>query len=314
VEACMRSLFSNLMRVCVLGWVCASAQAQVVAPTAGAEAAHPLLNRVWDVRAGQFVGTEQAMARAAQARYVLLGEQHDSVAHHAVQLQVLQGLHALGRKVTLAMEQFDSEHQGSLSRAQQAGERDAERLAEAGQLNKKGWRWPLYKDLIDWAAQHQWPLRGVNLSRREGRKIAMGEIEPTLPALPPEQVTNMENDVVSGHCGHRPAPDMLAALVSAQRARDLRMAEGMDTAEGPVVLIAGLGHVRSDRAVPRYLAEPERALVVGLFEVQLGKTDPAAYATAGLDLLWFTPAQVRTDPCTQALPQFKSSAIKKETP
>lgn len=281
----------------------------------GARPHHPLQDRVWDVRGGCFIDVGEALTRATSSRYVLLGEAHDSVAHHAVQLQVLQRLHAAGQRGTVAMEQFDSEHQAALRAAQAGGEQDAERLAEAGRLNRQGWRWPLYKDLIAWAAAHGWPLQGVNLSRAEGRRIAMREVRPVLPLLPQAVLTQMENDVVLGHCGHRPAPALLAALVDAQRARDVRMAEGMDAAaRAPVVLIAGLGHVRRDRAVPRYLSQPECALVVGLQEVRDAVTVPTAYDSAGLDLLWFTAAQTREDPCARALPLFKSNETKKDPP
>lgn len=281
----------------------------------GARRHHPLQDRVWDVRGGRFIDVGEAVTRAASSRYVLLGETHDSVAHHAVQLQVLQHLHAAGQRGTLAMEQFDSEHQAALRAAQAGGEQDAERLADAGRLNRQGWRWPLYKDLIAWAAAHGWPLQGVNLSRAEGRRIAMREVRPVLPLLPQAVLTQMENDVVLGHCGHRPAPALLAALVDAQRARDVRMAEGMDAAaRAPAVLIAGLGHVRRDRAVPCYLSQPERALVVGLLEVRDAATVPTAYDSAGLDLLWFTAAQTREDPCARALPLFKSNETKKDPP
>lgn len=281
----------------------------------GGRTPHPLQDRVWDVPGRRFIDAGEALARAAASRCVLLGETHDSVAHHAVQLHVLQRLHAMGRRGTVAMEQFDSEHQAALHAAQAGGEQDAERLADAGHLNRAGWRWPLYKDIVAWAAAHTWPLHGVNLSRAEGRRIALREVRPVLPPLPQAVVTQMENDVVQGHCGHRPAPAMLTALVDAQRARDVRMAEGMDAAaQAPAVLIAGLGHVRRDRAVPRYLRQPERALVVGLVEVRDDLTAATAYDSAGLDLLWFTAAQTREDACAKALPLFKSNDTQKDPP
>lgn len=266
-----------------------------------------LQGRIWDTRARQFITEEGLYRRAAAARYVLLGERHDSVAHHARQFDVLQGLAALGVRPALAMEQMDSEHQASLSAAQSAGQVDAEALADAGQLNRKGWRWPMYKDLITFAAQRQWPLRAANLSRADARKIALGEVTPALPAITPEQQAALENDVVQGHCGHRPEPVRLAGIVAAQRARDARMAQVLDAAAGPVVLIAGAGHVRSDRAVPRYLAAPEKALSIAMVDALPGQLNPADYDGAGFDVLWFTePGDIRPDPCAAPLPGLAS--------
>ena len=264
-------------------------------------AAHPLLDRVWDVRAGAFINVDDLYQRAAAAPYVLLGEQHDSEAHHARQLQMLQALGARGLKPALAMEQFDTEHQAALRQAQQSGVRDAEALADAGQLNRKGWRWPMYSELIAHAAQQGWPLLAANLSRAEARRIVMGEVPPPA-AADAEQQRLMENDVIQGHCGHRPSAAILTGMVGAQRARDARMAATLEAAGGPVVLIAGAGHVRRDRAVPRHLAEPAHALAVGLVEVREGQTAPASYDSAGFDILWFTASKQRSDPCATPLP------------
>ena len=264
-------------------------------------AEHPLLDRVWDVRSGAFINQDDFFQRAATSRYVLLGEQHDSEAHHARQLQMLQALGARGLKPALAMEQFDTEHQAALKQAQQTGARDAEALADVGQLNRKGWRWPMYSELIAHAAQQGWPLLAANLSRAEARRIVMGEV-PGPTAADAEQQRLMENDVIQGHCGHRPSPAILAGMVGAQRARDARMAATLDAAAGPVVLIAGAGHVRRDRAVPRHLAEPARALAIRLVEVRDGQTAPTAYDSAGFDILWFTVSKQRSDPCAAPLP------------
>jgi uncharacterized iron-regulated protein len=268
-----------------------------------------LQGRIWDTRTQHFINEPVLYQRAAAARYVLLGEKHDSKAHHARQLEVLRGLAALGVQPALAMEQLDSEHQDALSRAQSAGQTDAEALADAGQLNRKGWRWPMYKDLIAFATQRQWSLRAANLSRADARKIALGEVTPTLPAATPAQLVALENDVVQGHCGHRPEPARLAGIVSAQRARDARMAQVLDAVGGPVVLIAGAGHVRSDRAVPRYLAAPEKVLAIALVETVAGKAEPIDYDRAGFDVLWFTePSDVRPDPCATPLPGLAAPA------
>lgn len=276
--------------------------AGVMAQVRGAQD-HVLQGRIWDTRAQQFIAADVLYQRAAAARYVLLGETHDNEMHHARQLDVLQGLAALGAKPALALEQMDAEHQSALSQAQAAGQTDAEALADAGQLNRQGWRWPMYKDLLAFAARQPWPLHAANLSRVQARKIAMGEVIPALPAATPVQQAALENDVVQGHCGYRPEPARLAAIVAAQRARDARMAQTMDAVAGQVVLIAGVGHVRADRAVPRYLAAPAQALVIAMVEVVTDHSRATDYDSTGADVLWFTArGEARTDPCAAPLP------------
>lgn len=288
---------------------CGAALAQPAVPQT-----HPLQGRIWDVHAQQFVTEDALYQRAAGARYVLLGEKHDSAVHHARQLDLLQGLAARGVQVALAMEQLDSEHQAALSAVQSQGVVDAEALADAGQLNRKGWRWPMYKDLIALAAQRHWPLRAANLSRVEARKIALGETTPALPGATPVQQAALEDDVVQGHCGLRPESPRLARTVLAQRARDARMAQVLDAVGGPVVLIAGSGHVRSDRAVPRYLAAPDRALSIGLLETAGTLAAPLQYDLAGFDLVWFTVPTDRPDMCATPLPGVAAPAIPSSSP
>lgn len=290
------------MKLWIFGCLAASFLGVVhAADTPSGVLAPALEGRIWDVAVRQFISVQAAYQRAATSRYVLLGEMHDSEAHHARQLDVLQALAALGVQPALAMEQFDAPHQVALSTAQKSGTTDAQTLADAGQLNRAGWRWPMYRDLIGFAARNRWPLAAANLSRSQARDIALGKVQPDLPVAPAAQQALVEDDVVQGHCGQRPEPARLDAIVQAQRARDMQMAQVLDAVAGPVVLIAGAGHVRTDRAVPRYLREPQRALVIAFVEVQDGKPTPADYDSAGFDLLWFTAATPRPDPCATPL-------------
>ena len=66
--------------------------------------------------------------------------------------------------------------------------------------------------------------------------------------------------------------------------------------------------MRADRAVPRYLAQPALALTIAMVETTDGKAQPADYDRAGFDLLWFTSALVRPDPCATPLPGLAAPA------
>lgn len=283
---------------CALLWV---AVAVCAAHASESPLRQALEGRIWDVAAGGFVGVDVLYQRAAASRYVLLGEKHDSPHHHTGQLAVLQALAERGVTPALALEQMDAANQPALSAAQAAGVRDPEALADAGRLNRKGWDWPMYKVPIAYAVERQWRLLAANLSRPDARDIALGKVVPNLPAMDGAQRALIENDIVEGHCGQRPEPERLNGIVLAQRARDAQMAKTLDSVPGPVALIAGAGHVRSDRAVPRYLAEPQRALAIAFVEVEDGRPTPRDYDAAGFDLLWFTPATPRPDPCAAPL-------------
>ncbi len=270
---------------------------------------NPLIGRIWDLRANRFVTPDDAMARAVAARIVILGEAHDNAEHHRLQARILESIVQSGRRPVLAMEQFDRENQPALDAARTRGERDPERIARDGHFDREGWRWPDYKPLIQLAARYGLALRAANLSREDARALMRsGKPPPDLPAAPALLRTALEADIIDGHCGHRPSSTTLAAMVNAQRARDAQMAKSLAHAgEDGVVLIAGAGHARRDRAVPFYLSTSERGGVLSLafIEVESGKTAPGDYTDPahdagtepGVDLIWFTPRAPREDPC-----------------
>jgi uncharacterized iron-regulated protein len=262
-----------------------------------ADEAHPLIGRIWDARAARFVSADEVFDRAARARHVILGETHDNPEHHRLQRAALDALAARDGRRTLAMEQFDTEHQPAIDAARER-RADAEAIAEAGRFERKGWDWPRYKPLVQFALEHHWPMAAANLSRAEARPIIKDPLRSGLPPAPPAVKEGLEKDIAESHCGARPPPNILAGMVEAQRARDARMAAVL---KNPSVLIAGAGHARRDRGVPLYIADGD-VISIAFLEVQAGQTSPQDYfddfaSPASFDYVWFTPRAKREDPC-----------------
>jgi len=261
---------------------------------------HPLVGRIWDVRAARYVAANELFERAARARYLILGETHDNPEHHRLQRLVLNALAARGEKRSLAMEQFDTEYQAAIDAARTRGA-DAQAIADAGHFDRRGWNWPLYRPLVEFALAQGWPLAAANLSRADARAIVADPARANLPPAPSGVKAALERDIIDGHCGATPAAKLLAGMVAAQRARDARMASVL---KPPSVLIAGAGHARRDRGVPLYLRDSD-VLSVAFIEVEAGKAAPPDYAEgASFDYLWFTARAEREDPC-QSLPAPK---------
>jgi uncharacterized iron-regulated protein len=181
--------------------------------------------RILDVRSGKFISQDDVTQRAIAARYVILGEVHDNAVHHRVQAEILRALVEAGRAPVLAMEQFDLENQPALEAARERGERDPERLADAGRFDRKGWRWPDYRPLVALAAAKDLPLRAANLSREDARALVKSG-RPAAGLVPATRAQRraLEEDIIEGHCGVRPPEALLAGMVEAQRARDAGMA------------------------------------------------------------------------------------------
>lgn len=292
----------NLMRLLAL---CAAAPALLAACSPAwvspLERDHPLAGRILDVRAHAYLSPDEAIRRAAAARTVILGEAHDNPDHHRLQAEVLAAMLRAGRRQALAMEQFDREHQAALDGTLRSGERDAERIADAGKFDRRGWNWPDYRPLVELAAAHSLPILAANLSREDARALMRsGRVAEGLKPASAELRARLEHDIVEGHCGVRPPENVLRGMVEAQRARDAQMAATLEGAgEAGAVLIAGAGHARRDRGVPAYLsgAAREQTLAIAFVEVEAGRADPGSEYDGLFDVVWFTPRAAREDPC-----------------
>lgn len=277
--------------------------------SAGAAAALP--GHIWDVAAGQEISRATLFERLRSAQVVLLGETHDSPAHHGMQLEAIDAITSTGARPALVMEQFDTTMQAAMDTARAAASPSAEALAQAGRLDRGGWRSEYYLPLIERALHLDLPVRAANFPREAARELTHAGADalsaPAWQALATDRVwsaerqTILEREIVSGHCGHDLGP-LQDGMIAAQRARDATMADViLSQASSGAIAIIGRGHARKDIAVPIYLAARDPALrvaSVGLIEADPQRALPTEYAESGLyDYLWFSAATPRPDPC-----------------
>ena len=96
---------------------CATARVAVGPWQAPLGREHPLVGRVWDVRAARFVTPDAMVRRLTAARFVLLGEKHDNPDNHQVQAVVLRALLASGRRPIVAFEMFTPDDAPAIARS-----------------------------------------------------------------------------------------------------------------------------------------------------------------------------------------------------
>lgn len=275
--------------------------------------------RIWDIHAARFVGESQLVGALAAARYRLLGEVHDNPIHHEIRARLITAIASSGARPAVVLEQFDLERDRDLIAAQAAGA-DAEQLADAGRLDRKSWRWPLHKPILEAALAMRLPVRAGNLSRAQLAADLQAAIDQDSSAIwyarlhaarwTEAQAAELSADIVESHC-HQLPEAVVPRLVLAQRMRDAAMAQALfnDATTGGAILIAGNGHVRADLAVPVYLHAgglPDadaRSLSLGLIEVSpVDERSPdfprqVVAEHPGFDYVWLTPPVAREDPC-----------------
>jgi uncharacterized iron-regulated protein len=278
---------------------------------------HPLVGRVWDVRAARFVTPDAMVRRLTAARFVLLGEKHDNPDNHQVQAVVLRALLASGRRPIVAFEMFTPDDTPAIARHLAGAPRDAAGLGPAVDWKRSGWPdWIYYQPIAQAALDAGVPIVAANLTPATARALARGQ-RSALPATlveryaldrPPSAALQaaLTTEIREAHCGHFPA-DRVDGMVLAQRARDSALAESLLAGSDGAVLIAGTGHIRNDRGVPFYLrlrAPDATIATLAPLEVQEGGTQPADYAAAyggalPFDWVWFTPRMDDDDPCAR---------------
>lgn len=201
---------------------------------------------------------------ALQADVLILGEIHDSAAHHRLQAEVLRRMVDAGRRPTVVMEMIPADRQQALDRHVATARDDVDGLSGVLAWEKRGWGdFALYRPIFEAVLAAGLPLRAGDLSDPE-KALAAGsaplpderhrELGLHLP-LPQAAAEDLKAVLRASHCDMIPEA-ALERMVTVQRARDGSMARAVieASASGPVVLIAGEGHARKDWGVPRLLA------------------------------------------------------------
>ncbi|MBU2963823.1 ChaN family lipoprotein [Citreicella sp. C3M06] len=232
------------------------------------------------------------------AEVVFLGEAHDNPGHHARQAALVAELDP----TALVFEM--------LSREQATQVRAEDRTDQARLEALLGWEasgWPdfaMYYPIFEAAPEAA--IYGAALPRDEAREARdaplAGVFGPSAgfygldEDLPPQMQAMREDLQMAAHCNSLP-PELLPMMVDIQRLRDARLAETALEAYaihgGPVVVITGNGHARTDWGAPMLarMAAPEVKVAA------LGQGEDGAAPDGTFDLLEDSPSVARKDPC-----------------
>jgi len=271
-----------------------------------APAPHPLLHGVFAREGSARVDEPTFFARLAQRPFVLVGEKHDNVEHHGFEARVVDAVGKSDRRA-LVMEHFRAKAQEKLDAFfGSPGKKAAELPALVGW--DEGWGpFAPFEPVAAAALARSMPVVAGSFDRIDVRALK-AHPEAVLPedvraelgtvTFEDDQEKALAEELFHAHCGHLPG-DYLAPMAMVQHARDALFALKMKGAEGKrAVLLAGKGHTRGDRGVPRFL--PLGSFVsVALVEVDDARTKPGDYEELTThDYVYFTGrAPADEDPC-----------------
>ncbi len=229
-----------------------------------------------------------------RADVFVLGEVHDNPAHHATQADLVARI----APTALVFEMISPAEAALVEDVS-----DAAALAETLRWDAKGWPdFTMYHPIFLAAPGAR--IVGADVEREElmsamrataadvlGTDVVSAHLWPRSGPV----VDALIEDQRAAHCGELPE-ELLPGMVEAQRLRDAALAlaarAAVEDAGGPVVVITGNGHARTDTGVPFVLD----ALAPELAVWSLGQLEEAA-DTAPFDAFLVTEPVERGDPC-----------------
>ena len=207
--------------------------------------------------------------RLLNSDVVYLGEQHDSVADHAAQLEIIEAIYAENPDIAIGLEMFQRPFQPVIDRYL-AGEISEAELVEQSEYEQRwGFPWEYYAPILRFAQTHQLPVLALNAPGEVVRQVAREGLDSLededfrdIPPLAEIDTSNTDyQDFVRvafgshGSHGNFNFENFFAAQVvwdetMAMSIADFRQAQP-DT---QVVVLAGQGHVIYGYGIPDRVA------------------------------------------------------------
>ncbi|MEL7140950.1 MAG: ChaN family lipoprotein [Cyanobacteria bacterium J06643_4] len=211
------------------------------------------------------IDNTEALAAIAEAQVVYLGENHNSEADHAAQLEIIETM-AAEQEIAIALEMFQRPYQDAVD-GYLAGElTEAEFIEQSEYETRWGFDWELYAPILRYAKANQIPVIALNTPTEVTRQVATDGLESltgdALTYIPPiDEIDTTDTDyresisaVFSAHggAGHSLSFENFFA---AQVLWDETMAEGIvkqleAEPTRQVIVLAGEGHIAYDYGIP----------------------------------------------------------------
>jgi aminopeptidase N len=229
------------------------------------------------------------IGKVSGRKIVYVGEFHDHYSHHAVQLEVIKGLHAKNPKIAVGMEMFQRPFQQVLDEYIGASIDEREFLKRSEYFKRWVFDYNLYKPILDFCREQKLPVVALNVRRELTEKVSKGGVdsltEEERREIPAEMdLTDQEyrvrlKEVFERH-GNAEAKSF-DYFFQAQVLWDEAMARSVDEylngrPDHQMVVLAGGGHLAHGSGIPKRVHRRngrDYAIVLNDVDVEEGIAD-----------------------------------------
>ncbi len=260
-------------------------------PTAGVA-----VGDIYHLPTGVKVTAQQMHAAVADTRIVYVGEAHDNPASHRLQLDVIKSMaERYPGQLSIGMEMFNTSQQEALDQWVSGELSEKDFLKQSSWFNNWRMDYAYYRDILDYAREHQIPVIGLNATREMVKAVGRNPLdeldEETREQLPEIDLEDpyQKSLVQAIFADHSQGGKMVEGFLRVQTLWDETMAENIvktmheKGAEHRMVIMAGGNHVRYGFGIPRrvYRRLPTSYALVGNRELVIPEKKQAQLEKQG---------------------------------
>jgi len=273
----------------------------------------PEADEIRHVPTGLALSIEGTIDILAGARLVCIGETHDNLHAHRVELIVIRELERrFPERIAIGMEMFREPQQETLDRWTRGELSELEFLKASKWYDNWGSDFGYYRDILEFAREHQIDIVALNPSRelqdavsRSGLDNVSDDLRKKLPEIgPPDPWQKAALKGIFG--GHLPTEGMFDSFLRVQSLWEESMASRIvgylrspRGSEKKIVTLSGGWHVKYGFGIPkkviRRMPMPYAILLPDEIEIpeekrdQLMEVDIPPIPLLPADLIWYVP-------------------------